>query len=249
MSELLSGGNMNEVRREGETVLRQAGPWSPSVHALLEHLRASGISGIPRPLEIDASLGFERLSFLEGIVPAYPLPDWVWDEGVLTAGARLLRRVHDTTASFPLADRVWQQPAREPVEVVCHNDFAPHNMVFDEAHTLVGVIDWDMSSPGPRLHDLAVFATRAVPLTLDPPLNAPSGADLRPRIQTMLNAYGAEATVDQLLAQAAVGLRFLAEYSRAAAVRLGKSELLDHAEQYERDARALEAGHVAGAPA
>lgn len=76
MSEFLSGGNMNDVRRDGEIVLRQAGPWSPSVHALLEHVRAAGISGIPRPLEIDASLGSERTSFLEGIVPAYPLPDW-----------------------------------------------------------------------------------------------------------------------------------------------------------------------------
>lgn len=249
MVERLGGGNMNAVLRDGDTVLRQSGPWSPSVHALLDHLRAAGVHVVPQPLGIDLESRRERLGYLAGHVPVYPLPSWIWSESVLTSGARLLRAVHDASASFSTAGRSWQQAAREPAEVVCHNDFAPHNLVFDDRHAIVGVIDWDMCSPGPRLHDLAVFATRAVPLTADPPADAPQGAGVRRRIQTILEAYGSDASVEELLAQAVSGLRFLADYSREAAIRLGKPELTQHAAQYERDARALETGDVAGAPA
>ena len=48
----------------------------------------------------------------------------------------------------------WQTPAHKPPEVICHNDFAPDNMVFDGRRRLVGVIDGDTASPGPRVWDL-----------------------------------------------------------------------------------------------
>lgn len=235
---------MNAVKLDSGNVLRDAGPWSPSVHALLDHLRSEGVQGIPLPLELDVERGRERLSYLDGHVPQFPLPTWVWRESVLTSGAQLLRTLHDASESFSTAGRTWQQPTREPAEVVCHNDFAPHNLVFDDGHQLVGVIDWDMCSPGPRLHDLAVFATRAVPLTVDLPADGPSAADLRARIQTVLDAYRSEATIDELLASAASGLRFLADHSRAAAARLDKPDLAVHARLYERDATAIESGRL-----
>lgn len=238
---------MNTVERDGDTVVRQAGPWTPSVHALLHHLNTAGISAVPRPLGHDEES--ERLTFLDGNVPQYPLPDWVWGDSVLASGARLLRSLHDASASFDTAGRTWQQAAREPVEVICHNDFAPHNLVFDTEHQIIGVIDWDMCSPGPRLHDLAVFATRVVPLTLDLPVGGPTAAELRARVRTVLDAYGSDASIAQLLARAAAALRFLSAYSRDAAVRLAKPELAHHAEQYDRDAAAIETGRLAGAPA
>lgn len=256
MIEELEGGNMNTVVRDGDTVLRGAGPWTPTVHALLDHLHDAGISGIPRPLGLERVPGLgrpeqtrERLTFIPGHVPVYPLPDWVWQEDLLTAGARLLRDLHDASASFPIDGRTWQQPLREPVEVVCHNDFSPHNLVFDDKHAIVGVIDWDMCSPGPRLRDLAVYATRAVPLTVDPPANGPGAADIPRRIRAVLDAYGSDATVDELLAHASAALRHLADHSRDAAARLDRPELAQHAEQYDRDASAIEAGRIAGAPA
>src|SRR5438128_2712965 len=51
---LLVGGNMaGEVQRIGATVRRQAGPWTPAVHALLLHLQRAEFSGAPRALGID----------------------------------------------------------------------------------------------------------------------------------------------------------------------------------------------------
>jgi hypothetical protein len=45
----LDGGNMSSgVVRVGDTVRRPAGPWTPTVHALLGHLHAAGFRGAPR---------------------------------------------------------------------------------------------------------------------------------------------------------------------------------------------------------
>ena len=77
----LAGGNMNRVEREGGTVLRDAGPWTATVHRYLRHLALAGVVGIPEPLGVED--GRERLTFLEGDVPVYPLPAWVWTDDVL----------------------------------------------------------------------------------------------------------------------------------------------------------------------
>ena len=50
----LRGGNMSSgVVRVGDTVRRPAGPWTPAVHALLDHLHSVGFRGAPRPLGLD----------------------------------------------------------------------------------------------------------------------------------------------------------------------------------------------------
>ena len=46
----LHGGNVSTVVRVGDTVRRNAGPWTPSVHALLRHLEYVGFTGAPRAL-------------------------------------------------------------------------------------------------------------------------------------------------------------------------------------------------------
>jgi len=47
--EPLRGGNMTGgVVRVGDTVRRPAAPWTPAVHALLDHLQAVGFRGAPR---------------------------------------------------------------------------------------------------------------------------------------------------------------------------------------------------------
>ncbi len=58
----------------------------------------------------------------------------------------------------------WQLPAREPVEVICHNDYAPHNCVLD-GDVAVGIIDFDLAHPGPRGWDIAYALYRFAPLT------------------------------------------------------------------------------------
>jgi len=45
---LLPGGGRSVVRRRGDLVIRDAGPWTPAVHALLRHLEDVGFSAAPR---------------------------------------------------------------------------------------------------------------------------------------------------------------------------------------------------------
>jgi hypothetical protein len=236
MDELLAGGNMNAVERRGDTVLRNGGPWTPTVHRYLDYLAMAGVNWAPRPIAIDG--GREQLTFIDGDVPLYPLPGYVWQDSVLEDGARRLRQLHDASMGFALDGAVWQSRAKVPAEVICHNDFAPHNLAFADG-AIVGAIDFDMCSPGPRLWDIAYFATRAVPLTAVTPVGAPDISDARRRVEIILNAYGSDATWHDVLRLAIIRLHDLASMSIEKADELGKPELLDDAAEYTRDARFL----------
>jgi Ser/Thr protein kinase RdoA (MazF antagonist) len=233
----LLGGNSNAPVRFGDRVHRTAGPWTPTVHAYLAHLRARGVALVPEPFGFDEQ-GREVLEFLPGTVPAYPLPDLVWSDAFLEDAARLLRRLHDASVGFPREGAVWQQPAREPDEVVAINDFAPYNLVVRNGR-IAGVIDLDQASPGPRARDLAHLAYRLVPLT------APGNGDGRTstarergrRLRLLADAYGDAARAAVL--EAAVPLfGDVAEHAEAA----GRP---DHAALYRADAARL-AGDAEG---
>jgi aminoglycoside phosphotransferase (APT) family kinase protein len=196
----LAGGNMTAVVRVGDTVRRTAGPWTPTVHALLRHLRAAGLTCVPEPLGLD-DRGREILSLLPGRAATYPLPEAVLTDATLAAAARTLRALHDATATFAApAGAVWQWPVREPAEVVCHNDFAPYNLMF-EGDALTGVIDFDLAAPGPRVRDAGYAAYRFAPLTSPSNPDVPHrGVDEQARrVACFCDAYG-----DGLLAPAAV---------------------------------------------
>jgi hypothetical protein len=236
MNGLMAGGNMNTVERSGDTVLRIAGAWTPTVHRYLDHVALAGVDWAPRPLGIEGDR--ERLSFVHGDVPLYPLPEWVWSDDVLQRGAGMLRRLHDASIGFPVDGAVWQSSVKIPSEVVCHNDFAPHNLAFDDGR-IVGAIDFDMCSPGPRLWDIAYFATRAVPLTAETPEGAPGMDRARGRVARILDAYGSDATWNDVLRIAILRLHDLASMSRDKAVELARPHLADEAVGYERDAAFL----------
>jgi hypothetical protein len=104
MDGTLAGGNMNAVERVGDTVRRNAGPWTPTVHRYLDYLARAGVDWAPKPLGIDGDR--EVLSFVDGEVPLYPLPDWVWADSVLVDGARRLRQLHDGS------DATWSDVIR-----------------------------------------------------------------------------------------------------------------------------------------
>ncbi len=237
--EQLSGGNMGAVHRDGPDVLRPGGPWTPSVHRLLHHLREHGVGGVPEPRGLTDD-GRERLEFLEGDVPpGFPVPGWVWDEGALVSAAVLLRRIHDASAS---ADRSgpWRSPSHEPVEVVCHNDFATYNLVFRGGRA-VGVIDWDFASPGPRLWDLAYLAYRIVPLTSADRSDGFTDEERWRRCDLLLHSYGSTASRGRLLSTVGERLIELADFSDRMAVELRNPDLAEHAVGYRRDAAWLAA--------
>jgi Ser/Thr protein kinase RdoA (MazF antagonist) len=87
---------------------------------------------------------------------------------ILIEAARLLRRFHDMTEKFVIPPNAIVHHAAVPMlhEVICHNDFAPYNCVFDNQH-LAGMIDFDVASPGTRLWDVVYAVYRFVPLTND----------------------------------------------------------------------------------
>jgi len=232
----MAGGNMNSVRREGDTVVRAAGEWTPTIHRYLRHLAAAGVDGIPRPISISGN--HEVLSFVEGEVPLYPLPEWVWADEALADAARHLRRLHDASAGFDTDGAVWHVPAHEPIEVICHNDFAPHNLTFENGR-VVGVIDFDTCSPGSRIWDIAYLATRMVPLTAEPPVGAPGGDRTRARIPLLLESYGSDVDWTELVTMAIIRLHDLSAFTVRMAAESSKPQLLEDAAGYDRDAAHL----------
>ncbi|WP_188193355.1 phosphotransferase enzyme family protein [Nonomuraea sp. SYSU D8015] len=188
-AEVLAGGGVNHVVKVGATVRRPTGPWTPAVHAVLDHLEARGFTGAPRSHGIDGE-GREVLDFVPGEVPGHPLPEWVLSDGALAAVGRLLRDFHDATTDFPKnRDMAWYFPPRAPAEVVCHGDVAPYNCVFRDGKP-VAFIDFDTAHPGPRVWDVAYAAYRFVPLTDPRHLATFPVAEQARRLRRFADAYG-----------------------------------------------------------
>lgn len=233
----LTGGNTTAVVRIGDTVHRATGPWTPTIQRLLAHVHARGMTEVPEPLGLDDQ-GREVVSYLPGDVPGWPAPEWLWSERVLADAGRLLRRFHDATAGFAPPDAEWRLPAAEPAEVICHNDAAPYNMVFRDGR-LVGLIDLDTASPGPRILDLAYLAYRLAPLSGDAFAGAAYDVghlDPMARLDVLTAAYGLPYSRADALSAMVGKLRDLAAWSEARADDDGPAELREHATMYRADA-------------
>jgi Ser/Thr protein kinase RdoA (MazF antagonist) len=175
----LPGGNLGGAVRDGDTVLRATGPWTPAVHALLDRL--DGLA--PRPLGVDSG-GRERLEFVPGEVVADARA--IGDDALAAVG-RLIRACHDATAGWPgPAGAAWRRLPGAPDggEVICHNDLAPYNTVFRDGRP-AAFIDWDFAAPGPRAWDLAHAVWRFAPWS-----DAGDPAVAGGRARVLLDAYG-----------------------------------------------------------
>ena len=211
----LPGGNTGGACLVGGTVRRATGPWTASVHALLDHLQARDFEGAPRALGIDEQ-GREVLSFLDGstVGDLRPWPAWVRSDEALVEIGRWLRSYHDTVADFvPSADARWRGSTRawRPGDVIGHNDAAPYNAVWqpspkgpmsDSRGQLVGFIDWDFAAPCAAIWDLAFTVFSWVPLHARD-IAAGDGftrfADRPRRLRLLLDAYGYAGTVKDVL--------------------------------------------------
>lgn len=200
--EALTGGSISNPVRVGGTVRRQAGPWTPTVHALLRHLEDAGFEGAPRAIGFDDA-GREVLTYIEG--DSVRFPPALLEEAGLTALGRFIRSFHDAAATFdPGPDAVYRVGVRalQPGEIVCHGDLAPQNTVWRGAD-LVGLIDWDTIEPGPPLRDVALAAMTSVPLWNDEwaaRIGLASPVDRRARLAALCAGYGGIAPADVVAA-------------------------------------------------
>lgn len=163
--EPLSGTNVSDVVRVGETLRRSRKPSSEAVQSLLSHLGDSGFSGCPKPLGFDDQ-DREVLSFVEGEGGSIPLRPETMTDQALVEHAGLIRRFHDASASFVASGEVWEPLLADPSNVagvICHNDLSIPNTVY-RGGLPSALVDWDFAAPGRRLWDLAYAAWWIVPL-------------------------------------------------------------------------------------
>jgi tRNA A-37 threonylcarbamoyl transferase component Bud32 len=162
--EMLTGGNISKVYRLGNTVRRDLKPESTKIHKLLKHLENKGFIYAPKFIGIDEK-GREILSFIEGEAGHYPLKDYMWSNDVLIEIAKMLRLYHDSVSDFLMEEGFEPiDHTPQPFEILCHNDFAIYNIIFGHKR-LVGIIDFDVAGPGPRLWDIAYTLYTCVPLS------------------------------------------------------------------------------------
>jgi len=190
---------------------------------------------VPRPLGVDGDR--ESLQFIGGDVPTEPYPAYVWSDDSLIAGAQLLRRIHDVVEDVATADLVWRD-VREPRETVCHNDFTPYNTLFRDG-LVVGVIDFDTASPGPRIRDIAYSAYRWVPLQAPTHGTGPKDESERERrLALFLGAYGSTLSPTDVRRVALTRVRELRAHTAERAIAY--PHVASHVALYDADIAYLE---------
>ena len=226
--EILYGGSVNQVTRVGDTVRRGTGPWTPAVHALLDHLAGAGFRYSPQVHGIDAR-GREVLSYIAGTPASRPWPAvMLGDDGLRQLG-RMLRELSEAVADFtPPPDAVWRTRVSHPDlppppdGPVRHGDIGPWNTIWD-GDRLIGVIDWDFAEPSPPLWDLAKAAWFCVPMRGGDTgwriCGVTSEPSLRDRLRVLCDAYGARVgdVLDATVAMRDLELRRIAVLGREGA--------------------------------
>lgn len=154
----LEGGERTAVLRRGDLVLREAGPWTASVHAVLRHLEAQGFDAAPHVVGsgFDAQ-GREMLSYVEGEV-INPAP---WSDEAIHRLGEMIRRLHDAMRCFAAPPdalwRPWFGRRLGTPDLVGHCDAAPWNIV-SRGRQPVALIDWEAAGPVDHLTELAMIA-------------------------------------------------------------------------------------------
>jgi hypothetical protein len=225
-AERLPGGNVGGAVRIGDTVRRPTGPWTPAVHALLDHL-AGRLPGVPRVFGHD-DRGREILSYLPGRV--VDIDTEALSPGQIVSVLRWTRAFHEAVAGYPLAGP-WRFFPVDGATMIGHNDIAPYNVCFDGAE-LVGVFDWDFAGPSTPLLELAFIAWNCVPLWRDVGAEAAAA-----RLRLIADSYG-RYDANQILRAVPRRIQLMIDGIPAAAGDPGMANLLTLGEP-ERTRRGL----------
>ena len=189
-----ASGSVNSVKRIGATVIRPVGPWSISVHSLLNYLECKGFPYSPRAIALDQKR--EVLSYIDGSVAMRPWPDCLLTEDGISAVSKMLLQYHQIVRGYvPKSDSVWRVPGVRWKKgmIVRHGDLGPWNMVW-HSDQLVGLIDWDFAEPGYPIEDVAQIAWDCVPL-YPPPKSTQAGVlahEQTTRLEVLCASYGAD---------------------------------------------------------
>ena len=191
-----ASGSVSVVTRVGSTVIRPAGPWSTSVHSLLDYLEQKAFSYSPRAITLELGQNREVLSYIDGNVAMRPWPACLIAKSGIADISRMLLKYHQLVRDYiPASDSVWRVPEVQwkPGMIVRHGDLGPWNMVW-KSERLVGLIDWDFAEPGYPIEDLAQVAWDCVPLY---PPEKSNWAGVPPdeqmtRLKALCNSYGAD---------------------------------------------------------
>ena len=192
--EKLNFGSVSSPVKIGNTVHRQAGAWTPTIHALLKFLNQNGFAYAPHVLGMDER-GREILDFLPGKAATRPWPAVLLTDKGLTQAAKMLRQYHNLVQDFSLPPNAeWRigRLGKKPEQIIRHGDLGPWNTLW-QSDTLTGLIDWDFAEPGERITDLAQMAYYFVPLRREEgwqKVGFTERPDFKERLKTLCTAYG-----------------------------------------------------------
>lgn len=249
--EVLDGGNTGVVVRVGDTVRRQAGHWTPAVHALLHHLESVGFDAAPRALGTDEQ-GREVAAYVQGVAgtlgPQPLAPEFQTLDACRAIGA-WLRAFHDAQAGFePDPALPWRMvPGRllRHGEVVVHQDVGTYNTVLRPDGTFA-VIDFDFAAPGERVEDLGYALWSWTPLwgeraAVEREMGEVTMADRLHKFAAILEGYAADADLraripDAVLARMGAQSRTLEELAAQGDPAFVRMVADGHAERPRGDA-------------
>ena len=197
-----ASGSINTVKRVGNTVIRPAGPWTPSIHDLLNHLERKQFPYSPKAISIEKSPNRETVSYIDGEVAMRPWPACLLAKEGIVAIAKMLLNYHHLVADYtPRPNSIWRVPDVQWKQgmIVRHGDLGPWNIVW-KSERLTGLIDWDFAEPGYPIEDLAQAAWDCVPLYA-PKRSIQAGvapSEQMARLKILCKSYGAdvEATIN-----------------------------------------------------
>ena len=191
---ILDGGGRTAVSRRGDVVLRAAGPWSPTVIGLLQHLEESGFLKAPRVVGSGFDeQGRETLSFVDGEF-MHPYP---WSDSAMHTLGQILKELHEATATFTARrDAIWRSWFGRSIDagnrIIGHCDTGPWNIVSRDGRP-VALIDWEVAGPVSRDVELAQACWLNAQLVDDDiaeRLNLGSPQDRAKQVSILLDGYG-----------------------------------------------------------